>query len=1036
MALPLRVAKGFMPTVSIIMPAFQAEASLRAAIASMSNQTFADWELVVVNDGSTDATLALANECAAKDPRIRVFRQANLGASAARNTGLREAKGEWIGFLDADDWFAPSFLQSLLDIRTAHPEVGVVYCDFALVDANNKLQEEQRVPDLSDPFGALARNCVLSVHCALTRADILRAAGTFDEALAINEDWDLWQRIARTGAQFRGIREILAFYVTRPNSLSRRKVEALASDGVTVIERMFAADPRVPSSDLRYANGLPLEDRLTMLLDWIIMCAGNAVALDLDPVAFLELVPDIGDAFLYPEDAAGSMTGAMAFARCVEVTALAKDWAVLGPRVKLFWERLAQKLGRERPVDMAQACQLRLIFGPDKWLAQFHSSAIFACKIDIAETLHAIDPGACDIVLADVFDGSQPFGLVAIPAAATLPPSVIADAIRKTAPYWQHRRQVIRSMAPKKLAGLAWHAGRELTRSRGWGVKTMAARPQTTVGSLKQRSRAALVLGLGKMVDAQMSYAPADTAAWDLALSKFEAEAKIAIADVPEAAPVERPAQEWNNDVEVNSVAYWDQVFETENPWAYDSPYEQRKYEQTLDLIPRDKPRRAIELACAEGHFTAQLAAVVDDLLATDISRTAIGRAAARCRASGHEHVKFDQLDFFNNPLPGMFDLIVCSEVLYEAGTREKLDQIARNIATHLTPDGVLVTAHIIEVTEERDRSGFDWGGVFGAKSITEALLATGELQLEAEIECELYRVQRYRRTQTLVVKDVRQEEMGSAPAREYAFHVVWGGTKATWSEVEHERALAVPVLMYHRIAEADDGPQSLAQYRVAPAMFEAQMRWLRQNGYHGITPDEWLCAIRERRAIAGRPVMLTFDDGYRDFATAAWPILGKFGIPATVAIVTDHIGGAAQWDRRFGEPAPLMNWDEVAQVAREGAIIASHSASHSPVNALTGHELYREAIQSREAIRKSTGISPETVIYPYGIEDMAACRAFEHAGYKIGFGTRSGVATMLDDPMRLPRVDVNGLEGLDEFIANVTQMDLQTGRKWQSSLA
>lgn len=1025
-----------MPTVSIIMPAFQAEASLRSAISSMSAQTFVDWELIVVDDGSTDTTLALAQSIAKADPRVRVLTQANLGASSARNTGLHEAKGEWIGFLDADDWFAPSFLQSLLAIRTVHPDAGVLYCDFALVDADGKLQEEQRVPDLSDPFGVLARNCVLSVHCALTRADIMQAAGEFDEAIIINEDWDLWQRIARTGAAFRGIREILAFYVTRPNSLSRRKVEALASDGVIVIERMFASDPRVPTADLRYTNGLPLEDRLTMLLDWIIMCAGNAVALDLDPAAFLDLVPDIGDAFLYPEDAAGSMTGAMAFARCVDITALSSDWAVLGPRVMLFWDSVAQKLGRQRPVDMARACQLRLIFGPGKWPSEFQSNAIYACRIDIAAPLQEIDPKVCDIVLADVWDGDQPLGLVAIPAVAPIPPSVLAEAIRKTAPYWQHRRQVIRSMKPGRLAGLAWHASRELTRTRGWGVKKMATRPQITVASLKQRSRAALVLGLGQMVEAQMSFSPNDTAAWDSALANFETEAKIAVAQVPEAVQEVRSVQEWNSDVEVNSVAYWDQVFETENPWAYDSPYEQHKYEQTLDLVPRDKPGRGIELACAEGHFTAQLAAVVDDLLATDISHTAVSRAAARCRASGHDHVKFDQLDFFNNPLPGMFDLIVCSEVLYEAGTREKLDQIAQNIATHLTPDGVLVTAHIIEVTEERDRSGFDWGGVFGVKSITDALLATGELQLEVEIECELYRVQRYRRTKSPIVKDVRHEEMGSAPAREYAFHVVWGGTNATWSEVEHERALAVPVLMYHRIAEASDGPQSLAQYRVSPTMFEVQMRWLRQNGYHGITPDEWLCAVRERRAIAGRPVMLTFDDGYRDFATAAWPILGKFGIPATVAIVTDHIGGTAQWDRRFGEPAPLMNWEEVVQVAREGAIIASHSASHSPLNALTGHELYREAIQSREAIRKATGTAPETVIYPYGIEDLAACRAFEHAGFKIGFGTKSGIATMLDDPMRLPRVDVNGHEGLDEFIANVTQMDLQTGRKWRSSLA
>jgi len=1019
------------------MPAFQAEASLGAAVQSMLQQTFADWELIIVDDGSTDATLEIARDCAAQDNRIRVFTHENRGASAARNTGLAEARGAWIGFLDSDDWFDPAFLASLIKVSERHPDAGVVYCDFALVDSQGAIQEEQRVPDLSDAFAVLARQCALSVHCALTRADIMRMAGTFDASLAINEDWDLWQRIARTGAVFKGIREILAFYVTRPNSLSRRKVEALATDGVEVIERMFRADPNVPSANPRYRNGLPLEDRLPMLLDWIVMCAGNAIGLGMEAKPLLDLVPDLGDAVLMPEDAAGAMTGAMAFARCVEIAGLAGCWSELAPSVDAFWAELAARLGRQRPVDVARASQLRMVFGPGRWLEHFTGTHIHAARVDLSAPLPTIAPGAADIVLVDVFDGPTALGLIGIPAIAPVPPGLLAQAIRCNAPYLPERRERLKTLPLTDKVRLAMHSAGELSKSRGWGVKHLASDPKVRLASLKQRMRASVVLGFGNMVDAATRAPDTPDPAWTQALASLRGEAQAMCASVPELATAPKNAEaEWDSSVEVNSVAYWDQVFATENPWAYDSPYEQRKYEQTLELVPQDRKLRGIELACAEGHFTVQLAGIVDDLLATDISHTAIGRSAARCRAGGQNHVRFDQLDFFNNPLPGMFELIVCSEVLYEAGTRKKLDQIARNIAEHLDPDGVLVTAHIIEVTEERDRSGFDWGGVFGAKSITEALLGTGLLQLEEEIECELYRVQRYRRTGQAITVTRREEAMGAPPEREYAFHVVWGGTDATWKEVEHERALAVPVLMYHRIAEADDGPASLAQYRVSPAMFEAQMRWLRRNGYHGITPEEWLTAVRERRAISGRPFMLTFDDGYRDFAETAWPILGRFGIPATVAIATDHVGDCAEWDRGFGEPAPLMTWEQIAKVSAEGAVIASHSASHRPMTALSGHDLYREALRSREAIRKAIGVEPDTVIWPYGIEDAAACRVFEHVGYDIGFGTRNGCATMLDDPMRLPRIDVNGFDDLDMFIANVTRMDLQTGRMNRSSHA
>ena len=95
-----------MPSISVIVPVYQAEAYLKKCVESVVKQTFSDWELLLIDDGSTDKSLAICNQCAMEDDRIRVLRQKkNAGVSEARNRGLREAKGEYIAFLDADDRF-------------------------------------------------------------------------------------------------------------------------------------------------------------------------------------------------------------------------------------------------------------------------------------------------------------------------------------------------------------------------------------------------------------------------------------------------------------------------------------------------------------------------------------------------------------------------------------------------------------------------------------------------------------------------------------------------------------------------------------------------------------------------------------------------------------------------------------------------------------------------------------------------------------------------------------------------------------------
>jgi SAM-dependent methyltransferase len=187
---------------------------------------------------------------------------------------------------------------------------------------------------------------------------------------------------------------------------------------------------------------------------------------------------------------------------------------------------------------------------------------------------------------------------------------------------------------------------------------------------------------------------------------------------------------------------FFEQIFAAaEDPWQYDSSYEQEKYEQTLAIIPCVRIKKALEIGCAEGRFTRQLSPRVESLTAADISQIALGRAAKRC--SGLENVGFRLLDIVSDQLPGEKDLIVCSETLYYVGSLEALRKIARKIAAALAPGGYLVMAHSNVKVDEPHKTGFDWDFSFGAKVIGETFSATRpkKLRLLKEVRTPLYRV-------------------------------------------------------------------------------------------------------------------------------------------------------------------------------------------------------------------------------------------------------------------------------------------------------
>lgn len=199
------------PAVSIVMPCFNGAAHLPTSVGSVLKQTFEDWELIVVDDGSTDSSFEWLESQA--DPRLVVVRQSNQGVSAARNAGLSRASADCVSFLDADDTWAPTFLEKLCTTLRAHPQAVLAYCGWQNLGLSGGRGQPFVPPDYETPQKreTLFAGCRWPVHAALARREAVVAAGGFNPALKNAEDYALWLEMAGTSPIVR-VPEVLAFY--------------------------------------------------------------------------------------------------------------------------------------------------------------------------------------------------------------------------------------------------------------------------------------------------------------------------------------------------------------------------------------------------------------------------------------------------------------------------------------------------------------------------------------------------------------------------------------------------------------------------------------------------------------------------------------------------------------------------------------------------------------------------------------------------------------------------------------------------------
>lgn len=225
------------PILSVIIPAYNAAAYIGATLGSVLDKTRNEHEVIVVDDGSTDATPdILANF----GSRIRTIRQPNQGLSAARNCGIAAAAGKWLAFLDADDLWLPDFAVTMLRAATtARHEIGIICCGWRYADYDGKEIGLSFVP-LGD-FSTIQflKGNAFPVHASLSRRSCAVEIGAFDTNLSGAEDWDFWLRMVEAGARVQVVDEALVLYRQVPGSMSRN-VYSHRDNGMAVLDKFFA----------------------------------------------------------------------------------------------------------------------------------------------------------------------------------------------------------------------------------------------------------------------------------------------------------------------------------------------------------------------------------------------------------------------------------------------------------------------------------------------------------------------------------------------------------------------------------------------------------------------------------------------------------------------------------------------------------------------------------------------------------------------------------------------------------------------------
>ena len=233
-------------------------------------------------------------------------------------------------------------------------------------------------------------------------------------------------------------------------------------------------------------------------------------------------------------------------------------------------------------------------------------------------------------------------------------------------------------------------------------------------------------------------------------------------------------------------------------------------------------------------------------------------------------------------------------------------------------------------------------------------------------------------------------------------------------------------ILMYHAF---DNATENGGRYVIPIQRFSRQLRWLRRLGYRVLSLEEYVRARREHHLLPARSVVITIDDGYAETLTLAAPVLRRFGVTASVFVVSGAIGAGNDWSKdRALRGRRLLTWSEVKRLAQEGIRLGAHSRTHARLTVLTAEQAWDEIAGSRADLEKVIEAPVTAFAYPYGEYDASLDSLMRQAGFAVGCTGDGGINTPGTSLLALRRFEVHGTDSLLTFMLGVS-----LGEAWRT---
>lgn len=218
-----------------------------------------------------------------------------------------------------------------------------------------------------------------------------------------------------------------------------------------------------------------------------------------------------------------------------------------------------------------------------------------------------------------------------------------------------------------------------------------------------------------------------------------------------------------------------------------------------------------------------------------------------------------------------------------------------------------------------------------------------------------------------------------------------------------------IPIFNYHHVHDEAD-----PSFRVTPDQLHTHISFLLEEGFQPITLAQMI-QMKDGNQTADNPVFITFDDGYENFLTGAWPVMDDLNIPCTLFIISDTIGKWNDWDGLRKTKYRHLDYHQLRYLSSQGVTMGSHSRSHPMLTFLKQDRLVGELNGSKQALEQVLGVSIDVFAYPGGHVDKSVCQETSHY-YKLAFATSRETGAVPGHPYRLPRIDASFCTDLSTF--------------------